>query len=314
MEQRKLIQHGPSSLTLSLPSKWLKERKLTKGDSLFVEEEGNKLIVSTKESVKLDKISVDITELDRTSTMLYVQSLYRFGFNEMEFKFRKSTTVHYRKNQNVNFSTAIHKMVNRCIGAEVVEQHEDKVIVKSITKEAEEDFRIVLRRAFLLLKEVSFTYLEGVKNNNHSLIESVEEMHDNINKFVSYSLRLLNKYGYPDVRKTSFYCHIIASIDKIVDVIKYSARDALKYDQKFNKSSVEILEKIHVSILLYYELFYKFDFKKVNELSQNRDHIKSLIVENVKKMPTLELIYVNNMKQILEIILDLTDFRMGLEH
>ena len=314
MEQRKLIQHGPSSLTLSIPKKWLNERKLKKGDSLFVEEEGSKIILSTKESVKLDRISVDISELDRTSTMLYVQSLYRFGFNEMEFRFKNPITFHYRTNQEVTFSSAIHKMVNRCIGAEVIEQSENKVIVRYITKEAEEDFRIVLRRAFLLLKEVSKTYLDGIHNNDRNLLTSVEERDDNINKFVSYSLRLLNKYGYPDVKKTSFYCHIIASIDKVVDIIKYNARDALRYNKEFNKNSFEVLLRINNSILLYYDFFYEFDFKKVNELSKNRDAVKMLINKHIKKIPSAELININNMKQVLEIILDLTDFRMGLEH
>ena len=314
MEQRKLIQHGPSSLTLSVPSKWLKERKLKKGDSLFVEEEGNKIILSTTESIKLNKISVDISELDRTSALLYVQSLYRFGYGEIKLNFKKPTTIYYRKNIQVTFSSVINEIVSRCIGAEVIEQTANYIIVKSLIKETNEDFRIILRRAFLLLKEATESFLVGIKDNNKVLLESIEENHDNINRFISYSLRLLNKYGYPDVKKTSFYAHIIASIDKIVDVIKYNARDALKHNKKYHPHSLEIITKINNSIFLYYELFYKFDLKKVNELSRNRDHVKDLIVKHAKKIPTMELIYVNNMKQILEIILDLTDFRMGLEH
>ena len=47
MEQRKLIQHGKSSLTMALPMSWLKQRGLGKGDSINVDAQGNQLIIST---------------------------------------------------------------------------------------------------------------------------------------------------------------------------------------------------------------------------------------------------------------------------
>ncbi len=200
MDQRKLIQHGKSSLTLALPIKWLKQRGLGKGDTLYVGVEGSKLIVSTKEPMKIEKISVDVTKLDRTSTLLYIQSLYRFGYNEIEIIFNSPTTIHYRKNKQVSFSSVIHLIVNRLVGAEIIEESKTRILIKSITKETGEDFKVILRRAFLLLKEASASLLEGIKNNDMNLISTIEDKHDNINKFVTYSLRLLNMYGYPDVK------------------------------------------------------------------------------------------------------------------
>jgi phosphate uptake regulator len=314
MEQRKLIQHGISSLTVSLPIKWLKERGLKKGDSLYVNIEGNKLVLSTAKSLKIEKISVDVTKLDRTSILLYIQSLYRFGYNEIEVKFSKPTTIHYRKNERVSISSIVHLIVNRLIGIEIVEQTSNRILIKYITKEAEEDFKVILRRAFLLLKETANNLLEGIRNNDMDLVRTIEEYHDNITKFISYCLRLLNKYGYPDVKKTSFFYHIIATIDKIVDILKYNARDILKYKGKFNKDTIIIWEHINNSIIKYYQLFYNFDFSFVDELSKNRDFVKNLIREKMKKIPQEELMYLTNMKQILEIILDLTEFRMGLEY
>jgi phosphate uptake regulator len=314
MEQRKLLQHGASSLTLALPMPWLKERGLKKGDSLFVDKEGSKLILSTEESIKIEKISIDITKLDRTSIILYIMSLYRFGYNEIEVKFDKQTATYYREQVEIPVSAAVHKIVNRLIGAEVVEQSENRILIRYITKEAEEDFKVVLRRAFLLMNETADTLLEGIKKQDINRIRSVEEFHDNINKFVSYSLRLLNKYGYPDVKQTCFYYHIIATIDKIVDVLKYNARDLHTYNKKFNPITLSIWKQINDSIRMYYDMFYSFDLETVDKLSYNRDHVKNLITKNMRKIPHEELLFLNNMKHILEIILDLTDFRMGLEY
>ena len=314
MEQRKLIQHGLSSLTVALPLKWLKARDLKKGETLFVDEEGDKLVISTEKSIKIGKISKNITGLDRTSILLYVQSLYRFGYDEIEIIFDQPIIIHHRTKEKVNVSSVVHKIVNRLIGAEVIEQSEKRIVIKTLAKEAGEDFKIVLRRVFLLLNEASEILLQGIKEHNLNKISTIEEMHDNINKFISYCLRLLNKFGYPDVKKTSLYYHIIASLDKIMDILKYNARDYLNKKKRFAKETIIILENINKSIRLYYDLFYSFDISTINRLSENRDNIKDLIKSKTKKLPHEELIYITNMKQILEIILDLTEFRMGLEY
>ncbi len=314
MEQRKLIRHGLSSLTVALPIKWTKNYGLKKGDSVFVKQEASQLVISTERSVEINDITVDVSDLDRTSLLLYVQSLYRFGYDTIEIRFNKPTTTHHRKGKGVTVSSTINHITNRLIGAEIIEQKENKIIIKYITKEAEEDFKIILRRIFLLLKDTSANLVEGIRKNDQSLLESIEESHDNINKFVNYALRLLNKYGYPDVKKSYYYFHIIAQIDKIVDVPKYTARDIMRSGKQFSKESIKIFEQIHKSISLYCELFYKFDLKTVNELSRNRDDVKISIQEKIKALPQEELLQLINMKQVLELILDLTDFRLGLEY
>ncbi|MBT3406235.1 phosphate uptake regulator PhoU [Candidatus Woesearchaeota archaeon] len=314
MDRRKLIQHGMSSLTIALPSKWLKERALKKGDSVQVVDEGSKLIVSTDEPLKIEKVSVDVSNLDRTSTLLHIQSLYRYGYNEIEIKFKKQKTIHYRREKEVNFSAVVHEIVNRLIGAEVVEQTENRILVKYLTKEAGQDFKVVLRRAFLLLKEASATLLDGAKNDDKTKIEIIEDMHDNVNKFVNYSLRLLNKYGYPDVKKTCFYYHVIASLDKIMDIMKYSARMILNEDTKFSKTSIEVWENINKSVEMYYEMFYKYDQNLINDIERNRQRVKSQISAAMKKVSREEIRHMSNMKQMLELLLDLADARMGLEY
>jgi phosphate uptake regulator len=314
MDQRKLIQHGTSSLTISIPNKWLKQRNLKKGDSLYVEEEGNKLIVSTDQALKLNNITIDITDLDRTSALLHVQSLYRFGYNEIEIRFDETRLEHYRKNEKPTTSSVMHYTINRLIGAEIIEETKNKIKIKQVTRELEDDFKVILRRVFLLLKEMSEEFIQAIENNDKETIETMDDKHDNFTKFVSYALRLLNKYGYPDVKKTCFYYHIIASLDKIVDIIKYCARDTLEYKNKANKETIAILKGIHASIELYYDFFYNFDLKKANTLNKNREEIKNKIKKKAKSLPIEEVILLTNMKHILELLLDLTDFRMGLEY
>jgi phosphate uptake regulator len=315
MEQRKLIQHGLSSMTVALPIKWLKERGLKKGDPVYIEVEGGKLVVSTKEPLKMERVSVDVSRLDRTSMLLYVQSLYRFGYNEIEVKFDRPATIHYRLDKKVSISSVMHYIVNRLVGAEIVEQEKDRILIRYITRETGEgeDFKMVLRRVFILMRETAENLLSGAEKGDMNAVAETEDRHDNVTKFVSYALRLLNKYGHPDVKKTCFYYHIIASIDKIMDILKYNARDLLKYKKALGGDTVAVWRRINDSIRMYEKFFYDFSMENIEELSKNRDHTKNLLRDKMEGVPSEELLYLTSMRQVLEIILDLTDFRMGLE-
>jgi phosphate uptake regulator len=315
MEQRKLIQHGLSSLTVALPRKWLNERGLVKGDVVYIDIEGNKLILGTKEPLKFEKITVDISDLDRSSILLYIQSLYRFGYNEVELKFDNPMTMYYRHNKKVSIYSVVNLIVNRLIGFEIIEQKKNRILLRYIAKEAEEDLTLLLRRIFLLLEETADSLLEGIKNNDMNIIKTIDEKHDNISRFVIYSLRLLNKYGHPDIRKSYSYFHIIASMDKIADVLKYNARDMIKahIKKKFSEETIKIWERINKQIPLYYQLFYGFKEDRLVELSRNRDLIKNSLIDERSKIPGDELAFLTSMEQILEIIVDLVDFRMSVE-
>ena len=221
MEQRKLIQHGPSSLTIALPIKWLKERGIKKGDSMYIGAEGNKLVLSTEEAIKLEKISIDVTNLDRTSILLYIQSLYRFGYNEIEVKFEKLTTTHYRKDQQVTISSVIHEIANRLIGAEIIEESENRVLIKYITKEAEEDFKIVLRRAFLLLLSMGDEALMSLKLKALSHLSQTALLEEPNNRLTTVCRRSLNKWGSETFSKIGPIYYIIEEIENIADEYRY---------------------------------------------------------------------------------------------
>jgi len=314
MDKRKLIQHGAASLTVSLPSKWLKERGLQKGDIINIENEHNRLVISTEKTTQLKKISEDISKLDRTSLLLYIQCLYRIGYSQIELKFNSPKLVHHRTGKEVSIIETINFIVGRCIGFEMIEQNNNNVMIKYITKEGFEDFKVILRRIFLLILDVSKFLIDTTSNSDYDSMKLIEQKHDTINKFINYCLRTLNKFGYENVTKTRLYYHVIASLDKVVDVIKYTGRDIQKNKKKVSKNTLEIWNDIHNSIGHYYELFYNFSFDKVNHIGEERDRIKSNIKKNKDNMSSDELMYTTSMKEILELILDLVEFRSGLEY
>lgn len=313
MEQRHLIQNGLSSLTVALPRKWLDARQLKKGDPIFIREEGNTLLVTSEKSVKGNKVSINITSLDYTSLVHYIQGLYRFGYDEIELHFDTPKTTRYRTNEEFSIGAVIHHKANQFIGMEVLEQSKNRILLKTIIKETEEDFNTILRRIFLVLNDASETLLNGVRENDLLLLESVLQKHDMVNKFVNYALRLLNKQGYPDTRKTCFYYHIIAQLDKVADFMKQAAKDILLHKKEFHKETISLFDDAHSCLLLYYQLFYKFDLKTVDVFSKKRYGIREK-TRALKNVSYQELHSIVLYTQLLEILMDLVDARMGLEY
>ena len=108
--------------------------------------------------------------------------------------------------------------------------------------------------------------------------------------------------------------HVLSSLDKVMDALKYSARSINETGNNLKKETVEVFGRICSSITGYYELFYNFDFKKVSELYENRDYVIKKINGLSKSHPRKELLILEKTASLLELITDITETRMGMEN
>ncbi len=312
--KRKVVLHGYSTLIVSLPSKWVKRYGIKKGDELDIKEEQNRLIISTDSSKKLDKTEIDITGLDRTMIMYTIRSLYRKGYDEIKVIFKNPMTTYYRIGREMKVISVIHQEVNRLIGVEVMQEHEDYCIIKDLQQTSTKDFDQILRRIFMLIQTAMDDLLKGISKGDNVLLDTVKEKHDTITKFVSYCLRMLNKRGYIEPKNTLYLYHIIATLDRITDNIKYLARDTLNFEVKFSAKGISILENIVKSLKIYTDIFYKVSTDKIIELSRLREKTSRMISNSINTLPAKELMLLKYMYHTLEMLLDLTEARMGLEY
>ncbi|MBI2546340.1 AbrB/MazE/SpoVT family DNA-binding domain-containing protein [Candidatus Woesearchaeota archaeon] len=313
--KRKIIQIADSTQLVSLPRKWSIKYNLKKGDEVEVEEQGNKILVSTEKGVELKSIEIDVTGLDRTTILYYLQSLYRAGYDEIRVVFNNPITMHFRANKTMNVITVIHTEVNRLIGYEIIQQKENFCVIKDLSTSSIKEFDNVFRRIFLLIKDASSDLLKGAANMNVRLIETLEEKHDSITKFISYCARLLNKYGYTDHRKTTVLYHVLISLDRLTDVIKNAGRDLLKFKQKkLDNKTIHLLSLIDSTINIYSEYFFNFDLKKAVEIYKNRNEVLNLLYQYKNKLSSDELILMGKMSHSVELLADVEVARMGIEY
>ncbi|MFW6449692.1 MAG: AbrB/MazE/SpoVT family DNA-binding domain-containing protein [Nanoarchaeota archaeon] len=309
--KRKVMQVAQSSALISLPYKWVKEHNVRKGDELEVTPKGDSLLISTKGTALKRQAEVDVTGLDRTTIMYVIRSLYRLGYETVSLRFPKPLTTYIRKNEEISISSVVHTEINRLVGFEVMQEKENFCVIKDLQEASYKDFDIVLRRVFLIMQDAFEEYIDGVKKNNTTALESIENRHDTVTKFASHCLRLLNKKG-EEVEKSDNYYHIIASLDRITDILKYSARDAIQHNARFSKSVVEILVIVKEAFVNFYKLFYNFDNKLILKINEQRYTVEKKLKE--MKASNIEVITCTRHLTILEVLLDLIEARTALEY
>lgn len=314
--KRKVVKHGPSTLIISLPSSWAKKTKIVKGSDVEVREDDGRLIVSPGDSDVSHpmEIDIDVTNLDRTSLMFAIRSLYRLGYDTINIRFGNGIVPYYKTGEKLNVTAVIHKELSRLIGYEVIQEGENSCVIKDLEVVSMKDFDQVERRVFLLLMNAMSQLIEGAKKMNKSLLEGIEELHDTITKFVSYCLRLINKKGRLIQVENIYHYHTVALLDRMTDTIKYAGREIRSQKTALKPAVIEIIEAVSRHLRLFYELFYKFENDKVVEISRSRYNIMKKSLALTTKTKSYEIRIITSISSIPELVLELVETRIGLEY
>ena len=297
-----------------MPKDWVTKHNIKKGAELDIQEQGNKLVISTDSMPELETKVIDVTGMDRSSIIFYLRSAYRRGYDTIEIVYNDPHATHLRTGDKVKVSSIVYEEVARLVGVEIIQQKENACVVKSISEPTAKDFNNVLRRIFILLNDVCTDIVEGIKTGNSNLLETIEERHDNITKFISYSMRLLNKKGYDVLTDITSLYAIVSTLEEMTDILKWVARDALKMKKvKFTDKSLSMISNVKKGFEQYYDLFYKFDSKKVVQLYENRHDTMSAFRNSLVKLPQNEIMVLSNATYILTLLVSITEVRMGLE-
>ncbi len=264
--RRKVIQIAESTQLISLPRKWCLANSIKKGDELEVTEEGSKIWVAAKEDgPKIEKITIDAGEYG-LFTLRSIAAIYKAGYDEVE--------IHFKSPENLE---QLPKFLNEDLpGFEVFDHAERRYLIKTISKEAPEEFDPALRRIFLIAVSMGKSLAEAIKETKTDVhkLNNIMAMEITINRLCNFCQRLLNKKGYKQYRKTPFIYTIIWEMEKYCDELKYLAQFVRDHPKtRFSAESIALFERATSLFELYYNEFYKFNQTSVGTLAQERKKI-----------------------------------------
>ena len=179
--KRKVIKQGHNTLTLTLPSDWVKKFNLQGGDEIDVYERENGLFLSTEKHNGHKRAEFSIVGLSVPLIWKHFMAVYREGYDEVLVKFKPDLELEnpykffsqhkldlrYKKESpKRNIVEALQGFVSRFVGFEIVEHGEDYVLVKEMGELTSKEFDNSLRRIFLLIQQMAEETVEAIRTNN----------------------------------------------------------------------------------------------------------------------------------------------------
>ena len=253
--KRRVVLHGPSTLTISLPASWVKKFNIRKGDELNLEEFGNELRINPEKEFDLEKKQINIKDFKRLGKT-YLTSSYRDGYSEIDLNY-----------SNCDYIKTIQDILSKEItGFEIIKQNSNSCVIKDLTGHSRDEFDNVLKRIWLLITDLSKESLSAFRKRDVVELKEMYLMDYSINKFSNYCLRLLIKKGHADFKKTPLYYHLIKALEEIADNYKDLCTFYSHNTKKIDDNLIIIFTRINEHLDEFYQVFYKYDEEKIEDL------------------------------------------------
>jgi len=251
--KRRVVQHGPSTLTISLPSRWTRERGVKKGDELTIESLHNGLFIHAGPRKSYETKHISVKGLPEIITKS-IAALYKYGYNEI--------IVEYGTPEELE---QIHRIIQSgYIGYEIVEETKNTVRIRIVSEPQEEEFKTLFRRIFYFLLSYADETLLAMQQHNRMSYQKLILRDENINKLTDFCRRVVNIGGQNDYQSDTALYHLLEQLEKLGDDFKELNKVLAR---KCEPCSKKIMTRFHdVTNLLkdFEHLFFNFTLPGMN--------------------------------------------------
>ncbi|MDP2749866.1 MAG: AbrB/MazE/SpoVT family DNA-binding domain-containing protein [Nanoarchaeota archaeon] len=252
--KRSVIRLAGKTHVVSLPSKWVKQFNIKKGEELDIEERGNKLVISTEKDLKRDSITIDTDKIGLFNKN-YISFAYQKGYDEVELRY-----------DGQDVFNLIRERVNDLMGYEIVDHGKDHCRIKNVSQLLDSEFDIMLRRSFLVTLDMAETCVDFIAKKQHDKLKELAYLEKTNNKFTDFCKRLINKKGYHEIDKSALIYAILRDIEEVADQYKYICKHGYETKVNLSKETIALFEEVNSYFRTLYELFYKFDKNKASKI------------------------------------------------
>ena len=291
--RRKVIQIAESTQLISLPRKWALHYSIKKGDELEVEEQGNKLSISTIHDVESKKGVLDLRDQPKLKRRS-ICAAYLRGYDELEIQYSKPEYI-----------AIIQSILPEFTGYEIVKQDKNSCVIRQISKPTAEEFENVFNRLWLLLHDTCQTMVDGLKTSDHEQLHSIQFREVSINKFSNFCKRIVNKGGYSAAELSSSIYFILMSLEFLGDEYKDLSKYILE-EKKFDKNLASVLEQINELYENVYRVFKSHNRMKAAENALLYDKIHESVEMTFRKSKSDHIVY-HHISRIIQIIVQLQE-------
>jgi phosphate uptake regulator len=266
---RKLVKHGEATLMVSLPAKWLRQQNLGKGDEISVDEEKNKLVlssssISSKKKIKRIYLKDSSEFMSRLLFMNYVR-----GYDEIHIKFDDNEVL-----------DKIRDCAEELIGFEIIEESENHCLLKNIAIELEFEFDTMLKKLFQTIGEQALKSYEYLKTREFKKISNLRRLGKMGNKYSYFCLRIINNSKTSSISNLSEMHTILWYLEQMSDIYSDICRfvpNEVTKDTPIQKNVLELYKNSYDLFWNTYELLYsQSQSKTILLFRQNLENARRL--------------------------------------
>jgi|SRR3989344_8921938 len=187
METRKLIKFGKNSFVVTLPLSWVNKNKLSKGNTIFLKESPEGIVLSSSVATyKEDKKAVIDTQ---NKNFFNIQKDILMAY------FNNNKLIELNGNNLINYTEEINSFVSNLMSLEILEQTTDKIIIKDFLNFEDISLNNIAKRVDNIVRVM----LEDCyRAFDEDLQENLKQRDAIINKFYFLSYRMVRS-GISDV-------------------------------------------------------------------------------------------------------------------
>jgi len=229
--RRKLIKQGVEALTVTLPSKWLKEKSLGAGDEVEIEEEDNKLsLYSTehKKAAKTISLKLDLEMFNAYRSI--IGGLYRAGYNEIKIEFDNKKVIPF-----------LQKTVDSLYGFELFDIDHKSCTIRSIYLTEEVDLHAYTNRMIHNVVTMQGIISEDIKKREYKSKDELFQFRNNVLKQRDLIMRTIIEQKLLD-NKHQPYNTISVGIWNVARKY-YIMYENLESSKKYTTKNLQFLEQ-----------------------------------------------------------------------
>lgn len=241
-----MIQHGTSTLTISLPANWVKQHGVGKGDELDIDDLGSHLLVSSTKEVQGKETSLAIGKNERLGKSM-LSAAFRSGYDKILLSY-----------DNPMYIDVVQSMLSyEIMGFEVVQQQRTSCVIRDLAGVRSEEFSVAFRRLWMLLLGIADDCLGAAKTYDVAVLKNFSARDTSINRFSNYCLRIIRK-RFPWSGEDFLLYRMLFDLEAIGDEYKEISLLSLQKKRSLQPRTIELFSETNDMLKDLYAQFYQF--------------------------------------------------------
>ena len=243
--ERQLVQHGASTLMVSLPKPWLDKQQLRKGDSVHIVEAENRLIITEKEKKREDKhTDIHFSHNNYSEIRNILGKLYREGYNSIGITYNNPKCLY-----------SIQIICTALQGFEIIEQSDKGCLVKNVVREISINIDEMMSKVINIIKTEFIVVREYLKEGIKGKEDEIRTLRDDCWKYRNMVYLQLKE----SILSLAFEDYFI------IHLAEYNASFLYWLYRSFDKSNIEKVSAGFLTIYDEVQNYFNNSIHKVND-------------------------------------------------